>query len=1092
MNIWDMIGNLLGALWLLPWRRRWRNFSSSKTVWFSRKSRTYIKNPFTKKASWGLSSSVSQWQYRHWSSRKNERSQKSGKLKFFVFWVVWLCIVLPVLIWWIWFYSAILAKLPNIADIEKVSFSQWTVITDRHWEQLYKLFDENRVNVLFKDISENFVNAIIATEDQRFWTNPGVDRKGTSRALITDVTQWKTHGGSTITQQLIKQLMLTPEKKVERKLKEMILALRLNDQIRWTLKKNYPNLTWEELERTVKERILELYSNYIFFWNNAYGIQVASKTYFWVDARDLDVLQAAILAWIPQAPSRYDAYGNRALLMGEILIHDTDQTPVALNADLQAMILKRVEDNITSARLTFRKSNEALIAFMQWLLDFTITYEWQSYKVSYKPWRKDVVLWRMLEESYITESEFKKQFLRSLTFEFARPTIEIRAPHFVFWITRLLEQKYDSDILRQWWLVIKTTLDYEIQKMAEESIKENQATALQYNANNASMIYTDSINGDILAYVGSSDFFNEQIGWQVDMVQAKRQPWSTIKSFVYALWFMTIPLTLDSPIYDIPLTLQRDTPSNADGSFAWLTTIRQALAASRNIPAIKMLLMAWGESAFKQFFQKLWVASLDMTQDRYWYPIAIGANEMTMFELANAYWHLSAMGNPAVLDPILEIRARDWSLLYQKKVQQQQQVIPSWVAFLLRRILSDNSNMPTAWIPRFTIPWLTMATKTWTTNVVDPSSKKKFPRDWWLAAYTPSKVMVFWWWNTDGKPMRSDAFWWWINSTARRNFVKRLQTNWLIANQIPEQKDIASVSISKISWKLATELTPLQFVVTTLWYTKTLPNTQDASVEKIAIDILCNGLPTPLTPDSDLREAFILTPESPMPDKRDAQWIKERWTEEWGLEKFTQDWFIVLLEKPTKWCEEREMVAEQWEISLDLIQPTPNQMIARNFSVRHQTRSPFRITSLKIYLDDVELRSSNYNRQWWVMDITNVTIPAVTPPWTYTLKLVVTDEKWYTDQQTVVVQLIDNDTTPPFLMENRKRINKRADGTFEVVLLFNDLSSTIKEVSIQKDWEEIFNTKSNLAVFAVQQPGEISYTVIDAANNRWWWVIKIE
>jgi penicillin-binding protein 1A len=1032
-----------------------------------------------------MSTAVAHWQDRRW---KNQWST----FKIALLRLLWVSIVIPTLVWGIWFYSTILSKLPNIADIEKVSFSQWTVITDRHGEQLYKLFDENRIYVPFEDISENFVNAIIATEDQRFWTNPWVDRKGTFRAAVTDITQWKTHWWSTITQQLIKQLMLTPEKKIERKVKEMILALRLNDQIRWTIKKNNPNLSTEQLERKVKERILELYANYIFLWNNTYGIQVAAKTYFWVDARDLDVLQAAIVAWIPQAPSRYDAYGNRAALMGEIVIHDADNTPVAMTQELKTLILKRVEDNITSAKLTFRKNNEALISFMQWLLDFTITYNGQPYKVSYKPWRKDVVLWRMLEESYITESEFKKQFLRSLTFEFQRPKIEIKAPHFVFWITRLLEQKYDSDLLRQGWLTIKTSLDYEIQKMAEDSIRENQATSQQYNANNASMIYIDSKEWDILAYVGSSDFFNETIDGQVDMVQARRQPGSTIKSFVYALWFMTVSLTLDTPIYDIALTLQRDTPSNADGGFGWLTTVRQALAWSRNIPAIKMLLMAWWESAFKVFFQKLWVNSLDMTQDRYGYPIAIGANEMTMLELANAYAHLSAMWQPAQLDPILEIRARDWSLLYQKKIQQQTQIIPSWVAFLLWRILSDNSNMPAAWIPRFTISWLTMATKTGTTNVVDPTTKKKFPRDGWLAAYTPSKVMVFWWWNTDGKAMRSDAFWWWINSTAWRNFVKRLQTNGLIVNQLPEQKDVASVSISKISGKLATEETPLPFVVTTLWYTPTLPTTKDTSIEKIRIDKMCNWLPTALTPDSDIREAYIITPESPMPDKRDATWILERWNEEWVLDKFASDWMIVLLEKPKKSCEEREMVAEQWEISLDLIQPIANQAITRNFSVRHQTRSPFRITSLKIYLNDVELRSSNYNRQGWVMDITNITIPAVTPAWTYSLRLVVTDEKWFKDEQIVPIQLIDNDTTPPFLMEERKRINKRDNGTYEVVLLFNDTSSTIKEVSIQRNGDEIFNTKSNLAVFTVPQAGEISYTVIDSANNRGWWLIKIE
>ena len=1089
MYIFDRLRRALLSIGLLSKNKR-RSFSSRKTTSFAGWRRLQASS------SRG-SSRTSRRVYQSASSDLPRRgshgkSSRSSRLTFFFLWVAGLCIVIPGLIGAGWFYVAIVRELPDIADIETVTFSQGTVITDRHGEELYKLFDQNREYVPFEQISENFVHAIIATEDQRFWTNPGVDWKGTLRALITDITQWKTHGGSTITQQLIKQLLLTPEKKIERKLKEMILALRLNDYLRDQLKKTHPWLSGDELERKVKENILELYSNYIFFGNNAYGIQIASKTYFGVDASELDVLQAAILAGIPQAPSRYDAYGNRWLLMGEIHVVSDEGTPVEINEGLERAILDRVEENMNSARLTFRRNNEALIAFMQWLLDFTITYQWQPYKVSYRPWRKDVVLGRMLEESYITENEFKKQFLRWLTFEFERPTIEIKAPHFVFWVTRMLEQKYDSDLLRQWGLTIRTSLDYSIQKMAEESINENHATAQQYNANNAAMIYIDSQNGDVLAYVGSRNFYDESIDGQVDVVQAMRQPWSAIKPFVYALWFMNLPLTLDSPMYDLPITLDRNNPSNADGQFIGLTTLRQALAASRNIPAIKMLLMAWGEWPFKTFFQRMWVESLDMTPGRYGYPIAIGANEMTMLELANAYAHLSAMWSPAEIDPILEIRASDGSLLYRKQTEQQETVVPPGVAFLMWRILSESSNMPTAWISRFTLPWLTMGIKTGTTNVVDPNSNRIFPRDGWLAAYTPSKVMVFWWWNTNGNAMNSNAYGGWINNTAWRNFVTKLQQAWHITNQLPEQRDVSSVSISRVSGKLATDETPLSFVSTTLWYSANLPTEEDQSITPIMIDNLCQGVPTALTPDSDLRQAYVIAPPSPMPDRRDMEAIIERWSEEETLEKFSTDRFIVLLEAPDQECEERQMLAEQWEISLELIQPTPGQAITRNFAVWHQTRSPFRITSLKIFLNDVELRSSTYNRQWWVMDITNVSIPDVTPPGEYTLKLIVTDEKWFTDTQTVDIQLVAEDTTPPFLMEDRKRINKRDDGSFEVVLLFNDYASTIREVTVHKDGEEIFSTSSNLAVFNVPTAGEISYTVIDSSNNRWGGILILE
>ena len=181
--------------------------------------------------------------------------------------------------------------MPDIADIEEVNFSQATTITDRNGEVLYTLFEENRQYVSYDDISEYFVNALVATEDQRYWTNPGVDRKGIARAGITDITQGKSHGGSTLTQQLIKNIMLTPEKRYERKFKEIVLAIKLNKYIKSDIRKKYDNLPEEEVERHMKEKILELYANYIFLGNNSYGVETAAKTYFDKSASELSLLE---------------------------------------------------------------------------------------------------------------------------------------------------------------------------------------------------------------------------------------------------------------------------------------------------------------------------------------------------------------------------------------------------------------------------------------------------------------------------------------------------------------------------------------------------------------------------------------------------------------------------------------------------------------------------------------------------------------------------------------------------------------------------------------------------------------------------------
>lgn len=118
-----------------------------------------------------------------------------------------------------------------------------------------------------------------------------------------------------------------------------------------------------------------------------------------------------------------------------------------------------------------------------------------------------------------------------------------------------MEEKYDAELLRKGGLTIQTSLDYNIQKMAEESIAENQPTADQYKANNAAMMYVNSLDGDVTAYVGSRDYYNDEIDGQVDIIQSRRQPGSSIKPFVYSLGFMKQPLTLDTPIYDLSFTI---------------------------------------------------------------------------------------------------------------------------------------------------------------------------------------------------------------------------------------------------------------------------------------------------------------------------------------------------------------------------------------------------------------------------------------------------------------------------------------------------------------------------------------------------------
>jgi len=223
-----------------------------------------------------------------------------------------------------WLYANVFSELPDISQVKNMIFSQATVITDRNDEVLYKVFAENREYVPLSGVSQHMVNAIIAIEDQRYWEHAGLDPLGLIRAGITAVLNpgSRIQGASTIPQQLVRNLLLTRDRKIDRKIKEIVLTSRLDGVLEDQISKEYPSLSSDELHTKMKETILELYLNYIFFGNNSYGIEAASKTYFGTASQNLTVLQSAVLASIPKGPSLYEPYKNKKLLMGEFVVTD--------------------------------------------------------------------------------------------------------------------------------------------------------------------------------------------------------------------------------------------------------------------------------------------------------------------------------------------------------------------------------------------------------------------------------------------------------------------------------------------------------------------------------------------------------------------------------------------------------------------------------------------------------------------------------------------------------------------------------------------------------------------------------------------------
>lgn len=505
-----------------------------------------------------------------------------------------------------------------------------------------------------------------------------------------------------------------------------------------------------------------------------------------------------------------------------------------------------------------------------------------------------------------------------------------------------------------------------------------------------------------------------------------------------------------------------------------------------------MFFGVWWESVIKPFLQQLWIQWLKEEKDFYGYPLSIGAAEVTMMDLTNAYMHLSAMWSPAEINPIMEIRWPNNNLLYKKEVDRQSEVIPLGVAYILRTILSDNSNMPANWASLFTAPGkIKFATKTGTTNIV--KGKEKLPRDGWLMSYTPSKVLAIWAWNTDGSAMNKNAYGWFISSPTRKSFIEKLVDQGYLENETPPRTEVKEVVIAKTSGKLVSNTTPLFLSQRTLAYLKTAPTEIDTNAEEIDIDKMCNGLPSELTPPKDIAKAWFIKPESILPDKRDVEDIKERRTTTW-IEKMSQERDVSIVVEQLTWsCEARETQFASWDMNIDLMKPKNEQTIGQNFSVRYQASASIPVSTIKILLWETELKTITYKKDTSVSDIVNVAIPESIPDGPYTLKIIGIDHEWYVTTKTIAVTVKrQEDTTPPYLMEEKVQIQATNDpNSYKVIMLFADDDGIITQWSIEQSGEIIKSFTENATFIETDDlENPLTRVVMDNANNTGSWTIE--
>ncbi len=517
-----------------------------------------------------------------------------------------------------WLFFAILIGLaliaivflfytPSIREFDTESKKETSIIYDRTGAHiLYEIYgEENRKALPPEEIPDNIREATISIEDENFYNHMGVDPVAIARALSVNVEEGGyQQGASTITQQLARSVLLTREKTLQRKINEILLAIKLDFYYS-------------------KSEILDRYLNQVPYGSNAYGIEAASQTFFDKPAKELTLGEAALLAALPNAPTLYSPYGNHTDLL------------------------------------------EA---------------------------RQKLIIGKLLQDGWITKAEAVNAINERALSKVVPLKRDIQAPHFVFYIREVLEKQYGREALEGAGFRIYTTLDMEIQKRAEEVIAKEAEKNVSKGAKNAALVALDAEQGEILAMVGSRDYFNKAIDGQVNLATSPRQPGSSFKPLVYARAFEKgyQPETI---LFDLPTSFGVDgegkeyKPLNYNERFNGQVTMREALANSLNIPAVQTQYLAGLPQTLDQL-ERMGITSLK-DRGRFGLSLVLGSGEVSLLEMTNAYAVFSQGGNYIPAGGISKILRPDGSLFFEHKVEKNK-VVSEQTARKIASILSDN------------------------------------------------------------------------------------------------------------------------------------------------------------------------------------------------------------------------------------------------------------------------------------------------------------------------------------------------------------------------------------------------------------------
>lgn len=565
-------------------------------------------------------------------------------------------------------YVAILAKnLPSPEQFSVRQINQSTRLYDRTGKiLLYEIHgEEKRTVVPFEQIPDTVKKTTIVAEDADFYNEPAFDWKGILRALLVNIQHGKImQGGSTITQQLAKNVFLNNERTITRKIKEFILSVELESKYS-------------------KDQILSFYLNQVPYGSNAYGVEAASHVYFGKSSKDLSLAEAATLAGMLQAPSYYSPWGS----------HTDD--------------LKK---------------------------------------------RKDYVLDRMKELGYATKSEVDAAKSEKLTF--LPPSIgSIKAPHFSLFVRDYLVNRYGENMVMNGGLRVITSLDWNLQQLAEKAVQEGSKNNEEaYGAKNAALVAEDPKTGQILAMVGSRDYFDtaNEGNFNVAM-QGLRQPGSALKPFVYLTAFKK-GYTPDTVVFDARTEFDTRNdpqysymPQNFNNRVRGPVALRNALAESLNIPAVKVLYLAGIRDSLNTL-HSFGITTLQETW-RYGLSLVLGGGEVKLVDLVNAYATLSQEGVHHNQTSILEVDDANGNVLENYHDNATRVVDNLQYPRLVTNILSDpqlRAPIFSSSLPLTVFRGYDVALKTGTSED---------HRDAWTIGYTPFLVAGVWAGNNDNTPM---------------------------------------------------------------------------------------------------------------------------------------------------------------------------------------------------------------------------------------------------------------------------------------------------------------------------------------------------